>query len=71
MWEGLEYQFELKDLTKYSQTLKDKDLDFKFRTSALGKVIEHDGDEDESQHHHDIHIKKNIEKIDWSDSPLY
>lgn len=39
MKSALTYQFKLKDLNKYSQKLKFRDIDWKLKLSALGKVI--------------------------------
>ena len=36
---GLNYKFKLDDLSKYSQRLKYKDINWKIKLSALGKVI--------------------------------
>ena len=39
MKKALDYQFTIKDLTKYSQFLKPSDGNFKFERSALGKIV--------------------------------
>jgi hypothetical protein len=36
---ALTYQFKLSDINKYSKTLKFKDINWKIKLSALGKVI--------------------------------
>ena len=36
---GLNYKFKLDDLSKYSQKLKFKDINWKIKLSALGKKI--------------------------------
>jgi hypothetical protein len=39
MLQGITYKFKLEDLTKYSSRLKYKDINWKIKLSALGKVI--------------------------------
>jgi len=39
MLKGMAYKFKLKDLPKYSQTLKESDLRCRFTKSALGKRL--------------------------------
>jgi hypothetical protein len=36
---GMNYKFKLEDLNKYSSKLKFKDINWKIKLSALGKVI--------------------------------
>ena len=36
---GISYRFKLNDMSKYSQTLRFKDMNFKFQRSALGKIV--------------------------------
>ena len=39
MRKGLDYQFSLKDLTKYSKNLHKRDLRNRFHSSVLGKYV--------------------------------
>ena len=39
MVQGMNYKFKLEDLYKYSSKLKYKDINWKIKLSALGKVI--------------------------------
>ena len=39
MQQGLDYKFKLADIGKYSQRLNYKDMDWKMKRSALGKIV--------------------------------
>lgn len=73
MEKGLKYTFKLEDLSKYSQRLRHKDINWKIKLSALGKKIP------------DIKLRKKIlikgshfntllkllKSTDWSRTPVY
>jgi len=73
MEKGLKYTFKLEDMSKYSQRLRHKDINWKIKLSALGKKIP------------DIKLRKKIlikgshfntllkllKNTDWSRTPVY
>lgn len=67
------YKFRLEDLSKYSQRLKYKDINWKLKLSALGKVIP------DIQQRKKILVKgsylntlkKLLYSTDWSQTPVY
>ena len=70
---GLDYQFKLNDLAKYSQKLKFQDIASKFKRSALGKVIP-----DENERRKRLanisalnKLLKILQYTDWSKTPVY
>ena len=71
---GLSYKFKMRDIKKYSQTLRPNDIkDWKFKLSALGKKIP-----DESERRRRLKKASYFNKLlnllkttDWSRTPIY
>jgi hypothetical protein len=74
MNKGLNYKFKIKDLPKYSQTLRAKDVSkWKFKCSALGKRVP-----DEATRRRRLKKASYFNKLlnllkttDWSRTPIY
>lgn len=70
---ALSYKFKLKDLHKYSQRLKYKDINWKLKLSALGKKIPDVKKRKKIliKHSHLNTLKRLLKGTDWSQTPVY
>lgn len=67
------YKFKLDDISKYSQRLKPKDMNWKFERSAMGKLIP--SDEARMRRLQKAAFINRLEELkaaaDWAESPIY
>ena len=73
MRKGLDYRFQLQDLNKYSQKLRYKDINWKLKLTALGKVIPDVKTRKKilMKGSHFNNLLKNLKQTDWSQTPIY
>jgi hypothetical protein len=69
----MNYKFKLKDLPKYHKNLSIKDIDWKLKRSALGKVIPEPDLRKKIivKTSHLNTLKKVLQNTDWSTTPVY
>ena len=70
---ALTYEFKLKDIHKYSKSLKHKDMNWKLRLSALGRVIP-DVEQRKKilfKGSHFNTLLRLLRATDWSQTPVY
>jgi hypothetical protein len=70
---GKNYKFKLEDLTKYHSNLSIKDMQWKLKRSALGKVIPEPPARKKIifKNSHFNTLKKVLQNTDWSTTPVY
>lgn len=73
MRKGLEYKFTLKDLDKYSKKLRYKDINWKLKLTALGKVIPDMKTRKKilMKGSHFNNLLKSMKATDWGQTPIY
>ena len=69
----MKYRFKLEDISKYSQRLKHRDIDWKFERSAMGKLVPSDAARmkrlQKAAYINRIEELKNT--ADWAETPIY
>ena len=71
--QAMKYRFKLDDISKYSQRLKYKDINWKFERSAMGKIIP--SDEARMKRLQKAAFINRLEELkaatDWAETPIY
>ena len=73
MRRGLSYKFQLQDLNKYSQKLRYRDINWKIKLTALGKVIPDVTTRKKIllRGSHFNTLLKLLKQTDWARTPIY